>query len=145
MKKLSLVLCGIGLFSVGYLVGGNGSQEKEILVEKESVSTNFGSVEHIKLKEPSEQGVIFKNDKVVIKYFNEDRFGGFDVLVETRNGFNVSSEWDMVDSENHSFAYLVGSTKEDKARFHATNLAKYGYEFQWEENYEIEGVDVPYN
>lgn len=145
MKNTTLTLCGIGLLSLGFMLGSNHSQQKESLPGNESVSTNFGSVEQIELKSPDQQGVIFVNEKVVVKYFEEEKFGGFDVLVETRNGFNVSSEWDMVDSENHSFAYLVGSTKEHKKEFHEMNLEKLGYKFQWEENYEIEGVDVPYN
>lgn len=99
-----------------------------------------------KVEEPK-NGIIFKNEKVVIKYFDSERYvNGYDILVETRNGTNISSEWDMIGGSNNAMAYLVGND-EQSARMLYENSLKYVERepFQWEENYKIEGLDIPYN
>ena len=90
-----------------------------------------------------QDGIILANEKVAIKYF-DNKNGSYDILVETRNGTNISSEWDMFAAENQSFAYLVGREEKPAKEFFDRNLAKYGYEWTWEENYQIEGLDIPY-
>lgn len=112
--------------------------------------TTYGIMNKVEKNEKTEElknGIIFKNEKVVIKYFDSERFvNGYDILVETRNGTNVSSEWDMVNGENNSIAYLVGND-ETTARMLYENSLKYVERepFQWEKNYQIEGLEIPYN
>ena len=99
-----------------------------------------------KTEEPK-NGIIFKNEKVVIKYFDSERYvNGYDILIETRNGTNVSSEWDMLGSENNSMAYLVGNDEATARMLYENSLKHVDREpFQWEENYKIEGLEIPYN
>ena len=107
----------------------------------------MNKVEKVEKVEEPKNGIIFKNEKVVIKYFDSERYvNGYDILVETRNGTNISSEWDMLGSENNSIAYLVGND-ETTARMLYENSLKYieREPFQWEENYKIEGLYIPYN
>lgn len=103
-------------------------------------------IEDNKVSDPK-SGIIFKNEKVVIKYFDSERFiNGYDILVETRNGTNVSSEWDMLGSENNSIAYLVGNDEATARMLYENSLQYVEREpFQWEENYKIEGLEIPYN
>ena len=107
----------------------------------------MNKVEKVEKVEEPKNGIIFKNEKVVIKYFNSERFvNGYDILVETRNGTNISSEWDMLGSENNSIAYLVGNDKATARMLYENSLKYIDREpFQWEENYKIEGLDIPYN
>ena len=129
--KLGLLLT---VLNVGLLAGtaNNLSNQKEIIVNAETEKT---------------EGIIFKNKKVVIKYYDNEKYeNGYDIIVETRNGTNISSEWDMVGGSNNAMAYLVGNDKESAKALYDNSLKYVEREsFQWEENYEIEGVDVPYN
>lgn len=123
MKKAMIATAGVALFGTGFLLGNN-RQEKEILPSQEN-------------------GIVFLNEKVSIKYFDIEN-GDYDILVETRNGTNIVSEWQMNETKNYSFAYLIGREKSGAKKFYDMNLEKLGYEWNWEENYQIEGVDVPY-
>lgn len=95
-------------------------------------------------KAATKQGIIFENDKVAIKYFDSDS-GNYDILVETRNGTNITSEWDLKPAQNDSFAYLIGRDKSTAKEYFDKNLKDRGYTWNWEENYPIEGLDVPYS
>lgn len=107
----------------------------------------MNKVEKVEKTEEPKNGIIFKNEKVVIKYFDSERFvNGYDILVETRNDTNISSEWDMINGENNSIAYLVGNDKATARMLYENSLKYVEREpFQWEENYKIEGLDIPYN
>lgn len=97
--------------------------------------------EIVALNEAPENGIIFENENVAIKYFYVEN-GDYDILIETKNGTNISSEWDMTGIENHAFAYLVGRSEENAYNFYLKNYDTYfkelGYSFNWEENYSIE-------
>ncbi|UDM72761.1 hypothetical protein [Vagococcus fluvialis] len=95
------------------------------------------------IDEKPRQGIIFENEKVAIKYFDVKN-GDYDILVETRNGTNVSSEWEINPTQNSSFAYLVGKSESNAKEFFDKNLKELGFEWNWEESYEIEGLDIPY-
>ena len=123
-KAIIAATAGVALFGTGFLLG-NVQNKKEILPTQEN-------------------GVVFLNEKVAIKYFDASN-GDYDILVETRNGTNIVSEWQMEETKNYSFAYLIGREENSAKEFHDMNLAKLGYEWNWEKNYDIEGVDVPYN
>ena len=105
MKKISINEKGkrniklmLGFIALGATVGSLATY---------SIMNKVAKVEKT---EEKKNGIIFKNEKVVIKYFDSERFiNGYDILIETRNGTNVSSEWDMLGSENDSMAYLVGN------------------------------------
>ena len=129
--KLGLLLT---VLNVGLLTGtaNNLSNQKEIIVNAETEKT---------------EGIIFKNKKVVIKYYDNEKYeNGYDIIVETRNGTNISSEWDMPGGSNNAMAYLVGNDEESAKALYDNSLKYVEREpFQWEENYEIEGVDIPNN
>ena len=142
MKKISVNQKGkrniklmLGFIALGAAVGSFATY---------GIMNKIAEVE--KTEEPK-NGIIFKNEKVVIKYFDSERFiNGYDIIVETRNGTNISSEWDMLGGDNGAMAYLVGND-EATARMLYENSLKYvdREPFQWEENYKIEGLEIPYN
>lgn len=90
----------------------------------------------------NDDGIVFMNDKVAIKYFDEGT-GYYDILVETRNGTNITSEWDLKPTQNGSFAYLIGRDEKTAKEFFDKNLKNKGYAWNWEETYPIEGIDTP--
>lgn len=83
-------------------------------------------------------GIILSNDKVAIKYYDNSN-GGYDVLVETKNGTNISPEWTNQAGENYAFTYLVGKSKEQAKDFWNMNLKEHGINWTWEQNYPIDG------
>lgn len=92
-------------------------------------------------EQKQKQGIIFENEKVAIKYYDvvnkDNSYNGYDILVETKNGTNLTSEWDLKAGENSSFAYLIGRDFETAFDFWYDNL-KPKIEWNWEPNYEIE-------
>ena len=120
MKKISINEKGkknikmmLGFIALGATVGSFATY---------GIMNKIAEVE--KTEEPK-NGIIFKNEKVVIKYFDSERFiNGYDIIVETRNGTNISSEWDMLGGDNGAMAYLVGND-EATARMVYENSSKH--------------------
>lgn len=73
---------------------------------------------------------IIENDKVKIEYF-DIKNGDFDIIVESKNDYNISPEWNLDGSKNYSDAYLVGKTKKDAMKFYEKNKDRFDFPFTW--------------
>lgn len=73
---------------------------------------------------------IIENDKVKIEYF-DIKNGDFDIIVESKNDYNISPEWNLDGSKNYSDAYLVGKTKKDAMKFYKKNKDRFDFPFTW--------------
>lgn len=86
------------------------------------------------------QGVVFENENVVVKYYDV-KDGEYDILVETKNNTNITSEWEMKEATNYNFTYLIGRSEETAKTYYEDNLKDLGYKWTWEDNYQIEYND----
>lgn len=142
MNKSKLATIAItSVVTIGGMTMWNLHNEKENIVQADTTNSAAKGVVGGSVAKKVD-GIVFQDENVVIKYYDNGN-QQYDILVETKNGTNISSEWNMVNSENHAFAYLVGNNKQTKKEFFDKNLKKLGYEWNWEENYPIEGVDTP--
>ena len=96
-------------------------------------------IEILEKNQAKKQGIVFENEKVAIKYYDvEAQENSYDILVETKNGTNITSEYDLKTGENSSFTYLIGRDFNTAFDFWYDNLKGKGLEWNWELNYPIE-------
>ncbi|MBO1087130.1 hypothetical protein [Enterococcus mundtii] len=122
MKKSSIALTSFVTLATIVNIGvwAVGSQPKEVKADKAQT-----------------EGIVFENENVAIKYYDVEN-GTYDILVETKNDTNISSEYVVEEGHHYNSAYLVGMNKDHAKKFYDTNLKPLDIEWTWEDNYEID-------
>lgn len=86
---------------------------------------------------PRQEGVVFQNDNVVVRYYPSHEQGNkyefeYDLIVESKTDIHFASEYDMKSGENESLVYLTGRTYEQAKKLYETFTPEDNIEWKWE-------------
>lgn len=104
-KRIITFITGVALsFSVGYMLNPEAKKNENII----------------------------DTDLVTVKYYEVgEKFGGggYDILITPKNGTNVTTMFDMKDTEYYRDAYLIGHSRDQAMQHYAT--AKETFNIDW--------------
>lgn len=70
--------------------------------------------------------------KMVTVELSENEGGYFDLIVTPAPGVNVSTEWDLLATENYKNMYLTGTTEKQYQDFYIKNWKPQGIAYSWD-------------
>lgn len=65
----------------------------------------------IKIDENGDRCQTIENNKVKVEYWDIKKTGGYDIVITTKNGSKVMTEFQMDEGKEYDEAYIVGKVK----------------------------------
>lgn len=66
---------------------------------------------NVKVDENGDRCQTIENNKVKVEYWDIKKTGGYDIVITTKNGSKVMTEFQMDEGKEYDEAYIVGGVK----------------------------------